>query len=176
MSSAISLRTAKKTMKWLENNHELINVGITRAKNTFIFVGDKLAIDALSQDNTSDLKSLSDYVHSNGEIKVIPSDVTIITDFSNDSRAEKDFFETISPYFQSRYNKYDVTRNVPVKEAIKAISEEDLSLIGNKEFDVLIRVKPPLSRTFKPIIVFEIDGGNVGQSRVAKRDRKKTCL
>jgi len=177
MSSAISLRTAKKTMKWLENNHELINVGITRAKNTFIFVGDKLAIDALSQDNTSDLKSLSDYVHSNGEIKVIPSDVTIITDFSNDSRAEKDFFETISPYFQSRYNKYDVTRNVPVKEAIKAISEEDLSLIGNKEFDVLIRVKPPLSRTFKPIIVFEIDGGeHVGQSKVAKRDREKELV
>lgn len=173
MSSAVSLKTSKKTMEWLENNHELINVGITRAKKTFVFVGDKKAIDALSKGNISDLKSLSDYVYSNGEIKVAPSEITISTNFSNDSQAEKDFFETIRPYFQYRNNKYDVRRNVPVKEVLPKIHEEDLQLIGQKEFDVVIGVKP-FFKNYVPIVVFEIDGGeHIGSARVAKRDREK---
>jgi len=177
MSSAVSLRTAKKTMKWLENNHELINVGITRAKDTFIFIGDKVAIDTLSENNVSDLKSLSDYVYKNGEVKVEASEITIMTDFSNNSKAENDFFDTISPYFQSRNNKFDVKRNVPVKDAIKKINEEDFKLIGQKEFDILIRVKALLTNTYRPIIVFEIDGGeHIGQSATAKRDREKETI
>lgn len=176
LSSAISLKTAKKTMNWLENNHELINVGVTRAKNTLVFVGDKKAIDLLSKYKVSDIKSLSDYVHSNGEVTVIPSEIVIKTDFSNDSKAEKDFFETITPYFQSRSNKYDIKRNVLVKEAIPKINDEDYGLIGQKEFDVVIRVKTPF-RNYRPIVVFEIDGGeHIGASKTIKRDREKELI
>lgn len=176
MSSAISLKTSKKTMEWLENNHELINVGITRAKKTFVFVGDKAAIDVLSKSKDSDLKSLSDYVYSNGDIKVAPSEIMINTNFSNDSQAEKDFFETVRPYFQYRNNKYDIKRNVPVRETLPKISENDMQIIGQKEFDVVIRVKS-IFRNYTPIIVFEIDGGeHIGSGRVAKRDREKELI
>lgn len=59
MSSALSLSTSIKTMDWIKNNHELINVAVTRAKEQFIFVGDKVAIDTLSKDDDYDLKVLS---------------------------------------------------------------------------------------------------------------------
>jgi very-short-patch-repair endonuclease len=70
-----------------------------------------------------------------------------------------------------------VKRNVPVKDAIKKINEEDFKLIGQKEFDILIRVKALLTNTYRPIIVFEIDGGeHIGQSATAKRDREKETI
>ena len=60
MSSALSPKTSKKTMEWIKNNHELINVAVTRAKNKFIFVGDKEAIDALQK---------SQEIHSEEEVQ-----------------------------------------------------------------------------------------------------------
>ena len=56
MSAALSIRTGKKTMDWIKNNHELINVGVTRAKDRFVFIGDKEAIDKLSGDETNDIR------------------------------------------------------------------------------------------------------------------------
>lgn len=178
MSSALSLRTGKKTMEWIKNNHELINVAVTRAKETFVFAGDKEAIDVLSKNETNDIKALSDYVASNGLMQVPPSDVRISTDFSNDSDSEKEFFETVTPYFTRRGSKLRIERNVPVNEAIKAISDEDLEQMGQKEFDVVVRgaLRDSLfSRpTYRTILVFEIDGGeHIGNRATIKRDRVK---
>ena len=112
MSAALSPRTGKKTMAWIKDNHELINVAVTRAKERFIFVGDKEAIDKLSGEEKNDIKVLSDYVYKNGEIIVPKSDAIISYDFSNDSKNEKDFFDTIQPYFNRRGTKFRVSRNV----------------------------------------------------------------
>ena len=119
MSPALSPRTGKKTMDWIKNNHELINVGVTRAKEKFIFVGDKEAIDKLSGEDSNDIKVLSDYVYQNGEIIIPKSDAIISYDFSNDSKNEKDFFDTVQPYFNRRGSKFRIERNVPVKDALK---------------------------------------------------------
>ena len=177
LSSAISPKTGKKTMEWVANNHELINVAVTRAKDSLIFVGDKEAIDILSKNNKkdSDLKSLSDYVHSNGVVEVQKSEVTISTDFSNNSINEKDFFDTVTPYFSKRGTKFRMNRNVPVKDAVKVIDEDETKLIGNKEFDFLVEATYGLfNRYYKPIVVFEIDGGeHVGSAITAQRDREK---
>lgn len=177
LSSAISPMTGKKTMEWVANNHELINVAVTRAKDSLIFVGDKQAIDLKSKNDksVSDLKSLSDYVYSKGIISVPPSEVSISTDFSNNSQNEKDFFETVTPYFNKKGTKFRMNRNVPVKNVIKAIDEDESKLIGQKEFDFVVETTYGLfNRFYKPIIVFEIDGGeHVGSSVTAQRDREK---
>lgn len=175
MSSALSLKTAKRTMGWIKNNYELINVAVTRAKNKFIFVGDKEAIDALSKNDTNDIKALSDYVFSNGEISVPQSEAVINYDFSNDSKSEREFFETIKPYFNRRGSKFRIERNVLVEKAIKNVNYFDHKEIGMKEFDVIVQVSGGLfNRQYKTIVAFEIDGGeHVGSKETALRDRKK---
>lgn len=175
MSPALSIKTSKKTMDWIKNNHELINVGVTRAKDKFIFVGDKKAIDKLSSGENSDIKVLSDYVFKNGEIIVPKSEAIISYDFSNDSKSEKDFFDTIKPYFNRRGTKFKIERNVPVKEAIKSIHVDDLKNIGKKEFDVIVQSSDELSNfNYHTIVVFEIDGGeHIGSKRTIKLDREK---
>lgn len=177
LSSAISPSTGKKTMDWVANNHELINVAVTRAKDSLIFVGDKQAIDLKSKNDKtiSDLKSLSDYVHSNGTVEIPQSEATISTDFSNNSQNEKDFFETVTPYFNKKGTKFRISRNVPVRNLIKAIDLEEIKLIGQKEFDFVVEATYGLfNRYYKPIIVFEIDGGeHIGSAVTAQRDREK---
>lgn len=177
MSAALSLKTIKRTMDWIKNNHEVINVGITRAKDKFIFVGDKSAIDKLSGKEINDIKSLSDYVYSNGNIQISQSDAIISYDFSNDSKNEKEFFETIKPYFNRRGTKFRISRNVPVKEAISNIMVEDYRLIGKKEFDVIVQVKRVFRKKYVTIVAFEIDGGeHVGSKRQAYLDRQKELV
>ena len=175
MSAALSPRTGKKTMAWIKDNHELINVAVTRAKEKFIFVGDKEAIDKLSGEERNDIKVLSDYVYRNGEIIVPKSDAVISYDFSNDSKNEKDFFDTIQPYFNRRGTKFRINRNVPVAEAIKDVREEDANIIGKKEFDVVVQAtKDFFNRKYQTIVVFEIDGGeHIGSKRTAALDRQK---
>ena len=177
MSAALSLKTSKKTMDWIKNNHELINVAVTRAKNDFVFIGDREAINLLSQkdDEMNDIKALSDYVYSHGTTLVPKSDATISVDFSNNSQNEKDFFETISPYFEGRKTKFRIERNVLVTKAFKKVRIEDLDIIGKKEFDVIVQVAhSALRNVYTTIVVFEIDGGeHVGSEKTAKRDREK---
>lgn len=175
MSAALSIRTGRKTMDWIKNNHELINVAVTRAKEKFVFVGDKEAIDKLSGEESSDIKVLSDYVYNNGETIVPKSDAVISYDFSNDSKNEKDLFDTIKPYFNRRNSKFRVERNVPVIDAIKKVNPEDLKLIGKKEFDVVVQVSGGLFKHYyQTIVVFEIDGGeHIGSKLTAYRDRQK---
>ena len=175
MSAALSIKTSQKTMDWIKNNHELINVAVTRAKERLIFVGDKKAIDLLSGDEDNDIKVLSDYVYHNGDLVVPKSDVVISTDFSNNSQSEKDFFATITPYFNRRGTKMRIERNVPVIDAIKDVHYDDLQAIGKKEFDVVVQASYGVfNRYYKTIVVFEIDGGeHIGSKATAARDRVK---
>lgn len=175
MSAALSTKTSIKTMEWIKNNHELINVGVTRAKDKFVFVGDKEAIDKLSGEENNDIKVLSDYVYKNGDIVIPKSDAIISFDFSNDSKNEKDFFDTIQPYFNRRGSKFRVERNVPVKDAIKSIRSEDLKLIGKKEFDVIVKVSGGIfNHNYRTIVAFEIDGGeHIGSKKAIALDRQK---
>lgn len=175
MSSALSPKTSKRVMDRLKNNHELINVGVTRAKKKFIFVGDKEAIDALSKDDeNNDLKLLSDYVYSNGKVVVPPLKEEIATNFSNESDNEKQFFETIKPYFNKRGSKMKIERNVKIVDAIPNLSARDKELAGEKEFDVIVRYKPFIYRKFTTIVAFEIDGGeHIGSNIQSRYDRLK---
>ena len=175
MSTALSPKTSKKTMDWIKNNHELINVGVTRAKEKFIFVGDKEAIDVLSGKETNDIKVLSDYVYKNGEIVVQKSDAIISYDFSNDSKNEKDFFYTVKPYFNRRGCKFRIEHDVAVETAIKNIRLEDYKLIGKKRFDFIVQATGGfMNRSYHTIVAFEVDGGeHIGSKRTSVFDRQK---
>jgi hypothetical protein len=80
----------------------------------------------------------------------------LYSNFSNDSQNEKEFFDTLSYYFGARKNKFLVKRNVNIKEVITNISDEDLNICKNFEYDVVIYIK----KLFKvqPIFVLELDG------------------
>ncbi len=175
LSSALSLKTARRTMQWIENNSELINVAVTRAKERLVFVGDKEAIDILSKGRNTDIKALSDYVASNGTIIPAQSEKIMINDFSNNSVSEKMFFDTVKPYFNRKGSKFRIERNVSVRETIRRLSDDEETLFGKKEFDIVISTNAGLiNNRYSPIVVFEIDGGeHVGLKKTVLLDRQK---
>ncbi|KAL6636328.1 putative DNA helicase [Neocallimastix sp. 'constans'] len=164
-SLAISLKTRKRTYEWINNNYELINVAITRAKKKLVIASDTEAIRRLSNQR-DDLSNLIKYVKSNGNI-VVPPNESILVEIgrSNGSRAEDEFFFTIS-HFCTCYQKYEVKRNVKLS-----------NLFGNRyntdmEFDSILY---DLSGTDpKPLIAFEINGGeHIGNASRERSDNRK---
>lgn len=164
-SLAISLKTQKKTYEWINNNFELINVAITRAKKKLIIAADTEAVDQLSNQE-DDLNTLIKYVKNNGNI-IVPSNESILVEIgrSNGSQAEDEFFVTMS-HFCTCYQKYEVKRNVKLS-----------NLFGNRyntdmEFDSILY---DLSGTDpKPLIAFEINGGeHIGNASRERSDNRK---
>ncbi|KAG4102468.1 P-loop containing nucleoside triphosphate hydrolase protein [Neocallimastix lanati (nom. inval.)] len=155
----------KKTYEWINNNFELINVAITRAKKKLIIAADTEAVDQLSNQE-DDLNTLIKYVKNNGNI-IVPSNESILVEIgrSNGSQAEDEFFVTMS-HFCTCYQKYEVKRNVKLS-----------NLFGNRyntdmEFDSILY---DLSGTDpKPLIAFEINGGeHIGIASREHSDRRK---
>lgn len=152
-STALSYKTAKSTYEWIKNNFELINVGVTRAKNKLVISADKEALDALS-DKKDDLYNLVDYAIKDGKVHIDPSETSMIQiGKSNGSKNEEEFYKTIS-HFCSVNSSYEVKRNVPFRVIFS--NDEELSKI-NKEFDIVIyeRKWPRII----PKIVIELNGG-----------------
>ena len=105
----------------------------------------------------------------------VKNDIVILTDFSNNSVNEREFFRTITPYFKRRGSKMRLIRNMAVQEAIKGIYPEDFLKIGRKEFDVVVQLSVGLlQRRYRTITVFEIDGGeHLGNALRRKADKEK---
>ncbi len=148
ISTALSKETSPKTYDWVKDNSELINVGVTRAKENLIVVTDKSAIDALSRKN-DDLYALIEYVEKNGTIRVPQSDANKFTiGFSNNSRFEDEFYTTMNHYCSMRGGVFK--RNVKVTEVFP--EEAENVNLNKKEFDGV------LYKGNKPECVFEING------------------
>lgn len=151
-STSISPRTSKKTFEWLKNNRELINVGTTRAKKRLIVVADNEALNGLS-DKSDDLYALVEYVKSNGEIIVAPSQASITIGKSNNSKAEDEFYKTISQ-FCSINKTFVAKRNVSFSEIFR--DDKNLSKSG-MEFDLVLYRKTSFEN--EVAVVIEINGG-----------------
>lgn len=154
ISSALSLKTSKKTFEWIKNNSEITNVAVTRAKKNLIVVTDLEALNKLSTDNNDDLSNLVKYVSCNGKTLIPPSEsYNIQIGNSNGSKNEDFFFQTISQ-FCSVNNRFQVKRNVK----LATIFYNDPILSKSKlEFDLVIyQIK-----LFKliPRIAIELQGG-----------------
>lgn len=148
ISTAISRQTNSRTYDWIKNNSQLINVGVTRAKENLIVVTDKKAIDILSNKN-DDLYALIDYVEKNGTTQVSQSVANKFTiGFSNDSKFEDEFYKTMQHYCSLKGSRFK--RNVKVIDLLP--EEKNNLLVNQKEFDGVIYEKGV------PKIVFEING------------------
>jgi hypothetical protein len=148
ISTAISKQTAPKTYDWIKNNSQLINVGVTRAKEKLIVVTDKKAIDIISKKN-DDLYALIDYVEKNGTTQVSQSVVNKFTiGFSNNSRFEDEFYSTMSHYCSIGGSRFK--RNVKIIDVFP--EEKNNPSVNKKEFDGV------LYQGNTPKIVFELNG------------------
>jgi hypothetical protein len=160
ISTAISKRTAPKTYDWIKNNSQLINVGVTRAKENLIVVTDRKAIDIISKKN-DDLYALIDYVEKNGTIHVPQSVVNKFTiGFSNDSRFENEFYSTMYHYCSIAGGRFK--RNVKIIEVFP--EEKNNPIVNKREFDGV------LYKGNNPEIVFEING----REHYTKKNRIKS--
>jgi very-short-patch-repair endonuclease len=148
ISTAISRKTASRTYDWIKNNSQLINVGVTRAKENLIVVTDRKAIDIISRKD-DDLYALIDYVEKNGTIQVSKSVVNKFTiGFSNDSKFEDEFYKTMRHYCSTGGIKF--RRNIKIIDLFP--EEKNNDLVNKKEFDGV------LYQGGIPRIVFELNG------------------
>lgn len=148
ISTAISKQTTEKTYDWIKDNSQLINVGVTRAKENLIIVTDKKAIDILSKKD-DDLYALIDYVEKNGTTQISQSAVNKFTiGFSNNSKFEDEFYKTMRHYCTIKSGRFE--RNVKVIDVFP--EEKNNEAVNKKEFDGV------LYQGNVPNIVFEING------------------
>ena len=160
ISTAISKRTVPKTYDWIKNNSQLINVGVTRAKENLIVVTDRKAIDIISKKN-DDLYALIDYVEKNGTVHVPQSMVNKFTiGLSNDSRFENEFYSTMYHYCSIAGGRFK--RNVKIIEVFP--EERNNTIVNKREFDGV------LYNGNIPEIVFEING----REHYTKKNRIKS--
>lgn len=148
LSTAISRNTSFRTFDWVKNNSQLINVGVTRAREKLIVVTDKRAIDILSKKD-DDLYALIEYVQKNGTTEISQSVVNKFTiGFSNNSRFEDEFYKTMSHYCTIQGTRFE--RNVKVIHVFPG--EINNTAVNKKEFDGVIY------QGNVPKVVFEING------------------
>lgn len=175
MSSALSLKTATVTYNWIKNNQELINVGVSRAKKNLELLADYDVIKALDKDSNSLFKQLVEYTRSDGNVATITPNSKIGNNFSNNSSAEKELYETLRPYFEFN-NKYEYKRNYKVSKCLNITDGKYLDYYYKAEFDVVI-FKKDAFKNLTPKLVIELDGGeHICCEKTYKNDRIKEIL
>jgi len=167
ISTALSTKTSRKTYDWIKNNSELLNVGVTRAKENLIVVVDPQAIDLLSR-KEDDLYALYDYVRTNGNTEIKQSEVNKLTiGFSNNSKFEDEFYKTMQHYCSLKETRF--RRNVKIIELFP--EERNNPLVNKKEFDGV------LFENNQPKIIFELNGQeHYHNKRTLKSDTVKMDL
>ncbi|WP_445457696.1 DEAD/DEAH box helicase [Flavobacterium sp. HNIBRBA15423] len=148
ISTALSTKTSKRTYDWIKNNSQLLNVGVTRAKENLIVVTDPKAIDILSRKD-DDLYALIAYAYHNGTTEIAQSTVNKFTiGFSNNSKFEDEFYKTMQHYCSLKDTRFK--RNVKIMELFP--DESNNLLVNRKEFDGV------LFENNQPKVVFELNG------------------
>lgn len=167
ISTAISNQTTPKTFDWIKNNSQLINVGITRAKENLVVVTDLNAIDILSKKD-DDLYALIEYASKNGTAQVSQSTVNKFTiGFSNNSKFEDEFYKTMQHYCTLKDTQFK--RNVKIIDIFP--EEASNTLVNKKEFDGVLFINNI------PKIVFELNGQeHYRNKKTVKSDATKMNL
>jgi hypothetical protein len=148
ISTALSRNTTSRTYDWVKNNSQLINVGVTRAKEKLVVVTDKKAVDTLSRKD-DDLYALIDYVQKNGTTQVSQSNANKFTiGFSNNSVFEDEFYKTMSHYCTVQGTRFE--RNVKLTDVFP--EEINNPALNKREFDGI------LYEGRVPKVIFEVNG------------------
>jgi hypothetical protein len=148
LSTSISKETTQASYNWIKDNHELLNVAITRAQDNLIVVADTEAIKKLSN-RQDDLYALVKYVYENGETEVQQSVTAKFTiGYSNNSLNEDEFYRTLSHYCTVNGAHYQ--RNVKILSVFP--EELNNAEVSKKEFDGV------LYEGRKAKVIFELNG------------------
>jgi len=158
LSPSISPRTTGNAYKWLKDNNEIINVGITRAKKALVLVGDTAAIREKGKSGSNekdDLNSLIDYMEKNGNTEVAPNqEYSARIGYSNGSKNEAEFYKTML-HFCTVHTNLLAKRNVPVSEVFP---DDPLMQTSAQEFDLVLYRKALLRKKYIPLLAIEING------------------
>lgn len=167
ISTALSTKTSPKTYDWIKNNSELLNVGVTRAKENLIVATDLKAIKTLSQKD-DDLYALVAYAYRNGTAEIAQSQVNKFSiGFSNNSKFEDEFYKTMQHYCSLKDTRF--RRNVKITEVFP--EEANNPLVNKKEFDGV------LYENKEPKVIFELNGAeHYHNKKIIKSDRLKMEL
>jgi hypothetical protein len=148
ISTALSRNTTSRTYDWVKNNSQLINVGVTRAKEKLVVVTDKKAVDILSR-KEDDLYALIEYVQKNGTTQVSQSTANRFTiGFSNNSVFEDEFYKTMSHYCTVQGTRFE--RNVKLTDVFP--DEINNAAVNKREFDGIV------FEGKVPKVIFEVNG------------------
>lgn len=174
LSPAISFRTSQKTFEWLTNHQEIANVAVTRAQNKLIVFADSGAIGKLSKTGDNVWNKLVKYANAKGNVQVVPPQTRILEIGKSNGSANEDDFSKTMAQLCSTNKDIRCERNVLVSK----VFPQDTSLLGSQmEFDLLVIQKKGLLRPEKPLVAFEVNGGeHFGDSLREKYDRRKREL
>ncbi len=175
-SAAVTAQTRDRTFDWLKNNHQLINVAITRAREKLVVVTDYNEIMRRSTIDNA-LFEMVRYVKNNGiGITITPAEENkylIGGNFKNySSEAEKEFFETIQ-HILTHDTRFKVKEGVAVSSIFSRLPNTILHEYGLKaEFDfVVFRV---VNKLEIPVLIIELDGDEHTKNDVViRRDKLK---
>lgn len=121
LSLAITNQTHNRTIDWIKNNKEMINVATTRPKNNLYIVGNAQEIASRDVKN-SDLEELMNYVQSNGKLDVkVTNNYKVDTLYGNLSKENaffKYFYETLNHIFTT-FSHCELRVNVRLEELLK---------------------------------------------------------
>lgn len=175
-SAAVTPFTYDKTLDWLSENNELINVATTRAKEQLIVVGDFEEIKKRTPENSS-LSELFKYVVSNGKnIQISEAKGRIIANSMNNrqynTEAEKELLITIG-HFLTINRRYTVRTQIRVSDLLTKYIEPSLFEFGkNSTFDFVL-YENSMADEF-PVLIIELDGPeHYNDPLVMRRDAKK---
>lgn len=174
-SAALCRKTGARTFNWIKNNQQLINVGVSRAKRDFIMVGDLKVIKGLDKGENSIVMQLANYVQSNGDISNVKPVISIRKNYSNDSLAEKELYDTLLPFF-NYHSSLLLEKNIKVSDVLEIPSEEYIAYYHKAEFDFVISKKGTFGLK-QPLLIIELDGGeHISCENTYRNDRKKEIM
>lgn len=175
MSTAITRHSSSKTFDWIRNNRELINVAITRAKNTFVMIADYDEVKNRSKEN-NDYFDLIEYTKTKGQVIIPSSNTDSFVNSSNfkqyNTIKEKEMRITINQIL-SLNTKLKVNEQVNVSKVLGKLTGNELFHYGTKAtFDfVIFRVE---DNDDIPVLAIELNGEEHSNNPITiERDNKK---
>ncbi|MBU1144545.1 MAG: DNA2/NAM7 family helicase [Firmicutes bacterium] len=173
LSAAINKHSLNRTYNWLKNNHELINVAVTRAKDRFVFVGDINDIKRRSDGTDAFFELMNYVVHKGSEVEIskIENSLNHANYKQYNSKKEKELFKVINHLLEIEVN-YKVEKQVKISSVLSKFNSNELFDFGKTGvFDFVV-----FKKGINDIPVFAIElNGNEHETDpiVIERDLKK---
>lgn len=175
LSCALTESTSQGTFDWVKNNQELINVGVTRAKQHFTMIADRSQIARLSQGKSNDLLELMQYVGKQGKTQISARESQLfqskVKNFKYfNTAAEEEFLKTLL-HIKSVFGQILVEQKVKITDVLNVdASDRQLFTYGNQaHFDFVI-----YDLSHRPLLAVEVGGTeHFSDAKVRSRDQKK---